>query len=372
MTMSPVCSVVVPAHGAARFLPETLGALLESDLPRESWELIVVDDGSLDDTAAIAGRYADTVIRLPGRPHGPAYARNRGFEIARGRFVAFFDSDVVVHRDTLRRLLEALLSNPDVGAVFGAYDTAPRATGLVSQYRNLIHHYVHTRSAGDVDTFWAGAGAIRRDVFEEAGMYDEWHYSRPQIEDIELGARIRSLGRRILLVPEIQVTHLKKWSLANVIRTDLRDRGIPWARLLAQRGAALSAKTLNLRWTERLNTALVWLSVLLLLTALVTTTLWLAGLAVLLLVPVVALNWPLWRYMARLRGIAFAIAIVPLHVMYYALNGVSFFLGLLLQQTLGAPVPDPTTAAYAEVGVQRWPPVPARHRRSTWAQSTDD
>ncbi len=368
----PVCSVVVPAHGAARYLAETLGALLASDVPRDTWELIVVDDGSLDDTAAIAGRYADTVVRLPGRPHGPAYARNRGFEVARGPVVAFFDADVVVHRDTLRGLLEALASRPDAGAVFGAYDNTPRAKGIVSQYRNLIHHYVHTRGAGEVDTFWAGAGATRRDVFEEAGMYDEWHYARPQIEDIELGTRIRSLGKKILLVPEIQVTHLKKWSLGNVIRTDLRDRGIPWARLLAQRGAALSAKTLNLRWTERLHTALVWLSAALLVLAAVRRSPKLAGVALLLLVPVIALNWPLWRYMAGLRGVLFAIAIVPLHLMYYALNGVSFLLGLLLQQTVGAPVPDPTTAAYAEVGVQRWPPVPARHRRSTWVDYVDE
>jgi hypothetical protein len=228
------------------------------------------------------------------------------------------------------------------------------------------------QNAGEVDTFWAGAGAIRRDVFEEAGMYDEWHYARPQIEDIELGARIRSLGRQILLVPDIQVTHLKRWSFGNVVRTDLRDRGIPWARLLAQRGAALSSKTLNLRWTERLNTALVWLSLLLLVTSLVLTNWRLALVAVALLLPVVALNWPLWRYMARLRGVAFAAAIIPLHLMYYALNGVSFLLGLLLHQTLGAPVPDPTTAAYAEVGVQRWPPIPSRHRRSTWVEYVDD
>ncbi|HJU74429.1 MAG TPA: glycosyltransferase [Gemmatimonadaceae bacterium] len=368
---TPVCSVVMPAHGAGRYLPETLGALVASDLPRESWELIVVDDGSLDETAAVAGRFADTVIRLPGRPHGPAYARNRGFEVARGPVVVFFDADVVVHRDTLRRLLDALAANPDAGAIFGAYDTTPRAPGLVSQYRNLIHHYVHMRGAGEVDTFWAGAGAVRRDVFEEAGMYDEWHYARPQIEDIELGARIRALGKRILLMPHIQVTHLKKWSLGNVVRTDLRDRGIPWARLLAQRGAALSAKSLNLRWTERLFTALVWLASLLIILAVITTTPWLIALAVVLVIPVIALNWSLWSYMARLRGIFFAIAIIPLHLMYYALNGISFLLGLLLQQTVGAPVPDPTTAAYAEVGVQRWPPIPRRHRRSTWVESDD-
>jgi hypothetical protein len=54
----------------------------------------------------------------------------------------------------------------------------------MSQYRNLIHHHVHHQNAGHVETFWAGAGGVRRDVFSEAGMYDEWHYGRPQIEDI--------------------------------------------------------------------------------------------------------------------------------------------------------------------------------------------
>jgi GT2 family glycosyltransferase len=368
----PVCSVVMPAHGAASYLSETLGALTDSDLPRDTWELIVVDDGSLDETAAVAGRFADTVIRLPGRPHGPAYARNRGFEVARGPVVVFFDADVVVHRSTLRGFLEVLAERPDVGAVFGAYDTQPRAKGLVSQYRNLVHHYVHMNGAGEADTFWAGAGAIRRDVFEEAGMYDEWHYARPQIEDIELGARIRSLGKKILLAPQIQVTHLKKWSLRNVIRTDLRDRGIPWARLLAHRGDAMSAKSLNLRWTERLNTALVWLAVFAIIVAAIMRKPWLAAAAPLLVLPVIALNWRLWVYMARLRGVLFALAIIPLHLMYYGLNGVSFLLGLLLHQTVGAPVPDPTTAAYAEVGVQRWPPVPTRHRRSTWVEYVDD
>jgi len=121
-----------------------------------------------------------------------------------------------------------------------------------------------------------------------------------------------------------------------------------------------------------LNTALVWLSAALLVVAAARTSLWLAILGLALLVPVMALNWPLLRYMAGLRGFAFAIMIIPLHLLYYALNGVSVFLGLLLQQTVGAPVPDPTTAAYAEVGVQRWPPIPARHRRSTWAESLDD
>jgi glycosyltransferase involved in cell wall biosynthesis len=359
-------SVIVPAHNAAGLLPRSLGALRASELSRDHWELIVVDDGSTDETSQIAARYADTVVTLPGRPHGPAYARNRGFEVSRGDVVVFIDADCVAHPDTIARFLDLFEQEPDVGAAFGSYDDRPPARGLMSQYRNLIHHYVHHQNRGDVETFWAGAGAVRRDVFAEAGMYDEWHYPRPQIEDIELGARIRGLRRRIVLRPEIQVTHLKRWTLLGVIRTDLKDRGIPWARLLMHRGAMMSTGSLNLRWTEKMNTVLVWIALLgVLVWPLVGGRLpvWLAAAC---LAIVLVSNYSLWRFFARVRGVPFAVLVMPAHVMYYLLNGISFGVGLLLQNLIGPPLPDPTTSAYEEVGVQRWPPVPSRNRPSSW------
>ena len=122
-----------------------------------------MDDASTDATALIAAEFADAVVRLPDRPRGPAYARNRGVEVARGDIVVFVDADVCVHTDTLRRFTAVFANEPDVSAVFGAYDTQPEAPQLVSQYRNLLHHFVHSQSAGEAETFWAGCGAIRRD-----------------------------------------------------------------------------------------------------------------------------------------------------------------------------------------------------------------
>lgn len=366
MTAPLFATVIVPAHNAAGFLPRSLGALRASDLPRDRWELIVVDDGSTDDTSLIAARYADTVVTLPGRPHGPAYARNRGFEASRGDVIIFIDSDCTVHPDTLRRFLEPFEREAAIGAAFGSYDDRPPARGVMSQYRNLIHHYVHHQNAGDVETFWAGAGAVRRAVFVEAGMYDEWHYSRPQIEDIELGARIRGLGSRIVLDPRIQVTHLKRWTLRGVIRTDVKDRGIPWARLLMHRGALMSTGSLNLRWTEKLNTILVWVALLSLLAWPVVRWAALPWSAAAAVAIVLATNYSLWRFFARVRGPAFALLVMPPHLLYYLLNGISFGMGLFLLHLVGAPSPDPVTSAYEEVGVQRWPPVPSKNRPSSW------
>lgn len=365
------CSIVMPAHQASKTLPQALAALVASDYPRDRWELIVVDDSSSDDSAAVAARYADTVIRLPGAPHGPAYARNRGFEVSRGEIVMFFDSDVVVHVDTVRRFAEVLTRQPEIGAVFGSYDDVPPDSGFMSQYRNLFHHYTHQQNPGEVDTFWAGAGAMQRAVFEEAGMYDEWHFARPQIEDIELGTRIRAIGARILLAPDIQVTHLKRWTFIGVVRTDLRDRGIPWARLLAHRSRMISSTALNLRWTEKLNTILVWLGLLLILASIWRRSWPLLGIALLCPLTSMLMNWPLLRFFRRTRGVIFMLRVVPVHLLYYFLNGISFGIGLLLQQTIGAPLPNPTTEAYAEMGVQRWPPIPAKHRRSTWTANNE-
>jgi glycosyltransferase involved in cell wall biosynthesis len=356
----PLVSIIVPVHDGARTLPAALGAIAASDLPREMWELIVVDDASTDDTAMVSAQFADCVVRLPGRPHGPAYARNRGVEVSRGPIIAFCDADVCVHPDALRLILDVFANEPDVSAVFGSYDTTPTAPGLVSQYRNLLHHYVHASSAGDAETFWAGCGAIRRDVFVAAGMYDEWRFARPQIEDVELGHRIRALGHRIVLRPEVQCAHMKRWTLRDVIKADFNDRGVPWTRLLIQLGALTRTKTLNLATVEKFNTGLVWVVVLLLILAAVLRdpNAAFAGLAALLFV--IILNLPLYRFFRRERGSLFALGVIPLHMMYYLNNGFAVIYGGILHHVIGEPAPDALTQAYAEVGVEMWPPVPSK------------
>ena len=167
---SPVeFSVIVPAHQAALLLPDTLAALVASTLPRERWELIVVDDASRDATSETARRWADNVITLHGEPMGPGGARNAAAATAQGTWLVFIDADVRVHRDTLQRIADAVRREPGLTAVFGSYDAHPAAPGLLSEYRNLLHRYVHLRGAGEAETFWAGCGAVRRETFESAG-----------------------------------------------------------------------------------------------------------------------------------------------------------------------------------------------------------
>jgi len=358
----PFLSIIVPAHDAGSVLERSLECLAISDFPRDYWELIVVDDASGDDTALIAARFADTVVRLPGKKHGPAYARNRGSEVSRGEIIVFVDADVCVHPETLRQFATVFCEEPDVSAVFGAYDANPPGRGFVSQYRNLLHHYVHKKNAGEAETFWAGCGAIRADVFRQAGMYDEWHFTRPQVEDIELGHRVRAMGHRILLRPEIQGAHLKEWSFGQVVRTDLNDRGVPWTRLLIMQCQAIKSRTLNLRTIERLKTVLVGLTVICLLVAAGTRDHGWLLLAGAMLLPVIVANSPVYWFFLRQRGPFFMLAVIPLNLMYYMLNCASFVFGWLLHEALGAPRPDPTVEAFSEMGVETWPPVPSKRK----------
>jgi glycosyltransferase involved in cell wall biosynthesis len=321
----PVLSVIVPVRNGVEFLPRSLGALRASMTGTWTWELVVVDDGSTDASADVAEALADRVIRLPASL-GPSAARNAGVAAARGRILVFVDADVCVHSDALDRIHQFLSAEPDVDAVFGAYDASPAAPGLVSQYRNLLHHYVHQREAGETVTFWAGLGAIRRAVFERVGQFDDRQYL---VEDIELGYRLSGRGYRIVLCPEIQGTHLKRWTLRSMVVADVWYRGVPWVRLLLDRRHTIRRVTLNIRAGEQILTGLAAIALLLAVAALVTGgsgEILLAAVAAALMV---AGDWRFSRWLARSRGWWFAVRAIPLRLMYYALNVISAGLGLL-------------------------------------------
>jgi protoporphyrinogen oxidase/GT2 family glycosyltransferase len=322
---SVLVSVIVPVRDGADLLPVSLAALRASEPPAGGFEVIVVDDASRDASADIAAGWADRVIRLSGRSRGAAYARNRGADSARGSILAFVDADVCVHPDVLRRLSELLTREPGVSAVFGAYDLAPHAQGLISQYRNLLHRYVHQRDAGDAATFWTGCGAVRADIFARCGGFDE---SLTTLEDIDLGYRITAAGHRIVLRPEIQGRHLKRWTLGGMIMTDVWGRGVPWLRML-RRMQPRPRATLNLRPAEQACTASAAFAFLALLAWFWSGAgAWLAA-AVAAMLLVLALNGPLLAWFARNRGWWFALRTLPLRLLYYALNVVSFSLALL-------------------------------------------
>lgn len=251
----PPVATVVPAYNAAAFLPRTLPPTLAAARPDP---VLVVDAGSTDRTAAVARRLGARVLRLPERT-GPAAARNAGAAACTEEVILFLDADCLPHPDVVARVRRAFAADPELVSLTGSYDDRPAARNFASLYMNLRHHFVHQHGRREGAGFWAGCGAVRRRAFLAAGGFDAGRYPRPMIEDIELGLRLRRLGRT-RLDPALQVTHLKRWRLSEVIRTDLHRRALPWAALI--RATGRMPDDLNLRRRERLAAALAPLSLL--------------------------------------------------------------------------------------------------------------
>jgi GT2 family glycosyltransferase len=184
---------------------------------------------------------------------GPAAARNLGAAECEAEVLVFVDSDVEVHPEALALIERRFAADPELAALFGAYDDDPAHPALTSRYRNLLHHHVHAEGAGEAETFWAGLGAVRRERFEAVGGFDAELFPEASVEDIEMGMRLRREGARIVLDPQIRGRHLKRWTPASMVRTDFGRRGVPWARLLLRQGDGSTA--LNLGWRRRASAA---------------------------------------------------------------------------------------------------------------------
>ena len=355
-------SVVIAVHNGGADLQKCLAAIGASSYP--VYECILVDDASTDGLVQpLAAQYGARVIRLD-RQAGPANARNLGVAEAVGDIIFFTDADVLLHPDAIGLAVNALQADAGLAAVIGSYDDQPAHASFLSQYRNLFHHWVHQTGAEEASTFWTGCGAIRRNVFMDMGGFSR-DYRAPSVEDIELGIRLRRSGHRIRLLKNMYGKHMKKWGFWNMIRTDILMRGVPWMMLVLREGQLTN--DLNLSYKSRIATLLAALlglcSLVLILSGHGAALLPVVGfllaaaantrfpgttqrqhgrdllaLALAILIPLlfywlkpdplawvplalllalIATHLDFNRYVARIRGMAFAIAVVPMQLLFF-------------------------------------------------------
>lgn len=315
-------SVIMPAYNAAHYLELSLPPLIAMRERGELEEVFVVDDCSPDPSnAAAAERLGATVIRMP-KNGGPGAARNHAATLARGDILWLVDADVVAH-ETGAAVLKREFADDRVGAVFGSYDRDPPAENFASQYKNLVHRYYHQRGREDSETFWSGCGAVRRSVYLELGGFDGARYGRPSIEDIEFGHRMRQAGWLIRLAHDLLGTHLKRWTLAEVVRTDIFQRAVPWSHLILS-GRGMS-DDLNVSGAERIKAlvaGLWWLSVF----AALAPPLWPWAPAAFFLLTglVIYSNRDLLGFFKGNRGVAFAMKAAAYHQFYYVYSAATF------------------------------------------------
>jgi glycosyltransferase involved in cell wall biosynthesis len=317
----------VPVHNGARTIECCLSAIARN--AGEWLEVIVVDDRSTDRTAELARAMGADVVANPSGS-GPGAARNAGAARAKGEYLLFVDADVEVQPTTVSRILDHFARHPEIAAVFGSYDDEPAAENFASQYRNLLHHFIHQTAERRSASFWAGCGAIRRSAFLASGGFDAERYPSPSTEDIELGLRLSRAGHVVHVAREIQVKHLKAWTGLSMMKSDILDRAVPWSRLILD-GGSMPAD-LNLRWSHRLSAVLAAL--------LAATLLFLAfghhnfyGIpakaaavvaTILLLIQVLPLDGAFYGFLLRRRGVLFVLRAVPVHMLYYLYSGTTF------------------------------------------------
>jgi GT2 family glycosyltransferase len=309
-------SVVVPVHNGADAFGRCVEALAALDPAPH--EVIVVADGATDASPAAARRHGFDVIQLP-EAGGPAAARNIGARRATGEVLLFLDADVMAPADTAGRVARLFAGDAELTAAFGSYDDEPVERNFLSQYKNLLHHYVHQTSREEASTFWAGCGAIRRRAFLAAGGFDEG-YRCPCVEDIELGYRLRRAGARLRLVKSLQVKHLKAWRTGSLLRADFFGRALPWTGLILRERRM--DRDLNLRRSARASVVMAWAMP----AAMVAAVWWPWGLAVAaaLALGLLAANWKTYAFLRRKRGLWFAVRSVPWHWLYYLYSGLAF------------------------------------------------
>lgn len=309
----------MPMFNAERHIARCLAPLLAMLQAGEIDELIVVSDCATDRSEELVRPHSEVRLLRTKRQGGPGAARNLGVAAATRDYVWFVDSDVVLAGDAAR-VLRTVLAKEACGAVIGSYDDRPDAPNFLSQYKNLVHHYYHHRGHRRASTFWAGCGAVRRQLFVDIGGFDADAYPYPSIEDIELGYRIVAAGEQITLESRLQGKHLKEWRLVNLLHTEIFRRAIPWSRLMLSRNVVTS--DLNVSQGELIRAVLAGLTGASLLAAIPgLVPIWIS---LVVLGGTAVANREILTFFKWKRGAWFALRAFLFHQLYYVYSSASY------------------------------------------------
>jgi len=310
-------SIIIPVYNGGKTIGRCLESVFKSTYP--SYECVVIDDRSDDDTLRIVQSFNARVIQLEGH-RGAAYARNRGAEAARGDILLFIDADVTIYPDCLDKVAELFEENPGISALFGTYDDQPDGSNFLSQYKNLFHHYIHQTSREDASTFWTACGAIKKDVFFEVGEFNE---KTRMMEDIELGYKLKAKNHKIHLDKGLFVKHLKRYSFSYLLKSELFDRAIPWTLLILNNKQ--TANDLNLKTMHKLSALVVIFLIASIIIAPV--SIWFALIIPVLLTAFFLMNHEFYCFYLRERGTMFTLKVIPFHMLYYLYGTLGFIIG---------------------------------------------
>ncbi|MFH1038775.1 MAG: glycosyltransferase [PVC group bacterium] len=194
----PKVTVITPIYNNARMIGECLESLLPQDYP--DYDVIVVDDGSTDDTPEVVRRYP---VQLITGPHlGISAARNQAIKVAGGEIIITMDSDLKVPPDLIRRMVTPLLTDEKRGVVMSWWDISNPESLVASLIFRGYEYFI--RNLDEPNFFWGYCFAIKKKIFDEIGLFDE---SLPLVEDVDFAYRMVHAGYTIKILKDVRVRH---------------------------------------------------------------------------------------------------------------------------------------------------------------------
>lgn len=197
-------SIIIPMHNAADYIEKCLSGILSQSI--KNLEVILVDDGSTDDTVEKAKKYGFRIVMLKDGGN-PSKARNFGAKKASGNILVFVDSDIVLKPDSIEKIVSKV-AEKEVASVSGIYTKETPVDSFYSQLQNLILYYRLSKVSEFVTFTNSAFYAIKRDVFETIHGYNE---SMSYFEDVEIGHRLKKNGYKLRMDSSLSVTHLKNF-----------------------------------------------------------------------------------------------------------------------------------------------------------------
>jgi len=206
MNVLPLVSVVIPSYNCAKTIIKAVDSIFSQDYPADKLEVIVVDDGSSDNTKEVLGAFRNKPnFRFIQKPHsGPADTRNYGWQAAGAEIVFFMDADCVANKDLLSKLIPGF-NQPQVGAVTGSYGIIP-GQGFLP---NCIYQEIllrHQRMPEFCRSFGSFNVAIKKEVLLKIGGF-KTEFKEASAEDNELSYSLLKEGYRIRRVNSAKVLH---------------------------------------------------------------------------------------------------------------------------------------------------------------------
>jgi glycosyltransferase involved in cell wall biosynthesis len=306
--MAKRISVIIPIYNGSSTIGRCLEAVFASCFG--SYEVVVVDDCSDDDSAEIIGNFPCRLVRL-GKRSGAARARNEGARQSSGEILFFIDADCLIGENTLLLVDRTITGNEHI--VFGGtYTPLPFDRDFFSIFQSIFINYSETKK-NRPDYIASHAMVIERKLFLKHGGFPEVFL--PIIEDVEFSHRLRKSGTTLLMNPEIMVTHIFNFTLWKSLRNAFK-KSFYWT-IYSIRNKDLTGDTGTASLELKLN-VFSWS-----LTALL-AVLYMISRSSFCIIPVplittanLIMNWGLIRALYRVKSIPFTASAVLYYTLIY-------------------------------------------------------